>query len=226
MKIQYRLIALIAFFISCKSEKDVAKYTVCNQILVSNCDGEGDEEYCTFGFKWGDNNPFANAGLGGPGPSVGVNQISYYFQTSNFKFSTHSEENLISKLYEDFSICAKDKIREAFSEWQSVANIEFIEKTNDENCDIRIIVAEIRQNGLGYPPYPDKPCSEMSGQLIFNSLHNHSCESFYRLALHEIGHVLGLGHVKSNNIMNPDKHFLELKLGDIKGVQSIYGSKR
>ena len=55
-----------------------------------------------------------------------------------------------------------------------------------------------------------------------------SCNNFYRTGLlHEIGHALGLGHVKSNMVMNPIayKNFSHLQTGDIKGVQTIYGIK-
>jgi predicted Zn-dependent protease len=44
--------------------------------------------------------------------------------------------------------------------------------------------------------------------------------------LHEIGHALGLGHVSTDNVMNPGvQHLTDLMPGDIEGIQSIYGAK-
>ncbi|HEV8515215.1 MAG TPA: matrixin family metalloprotease, partial [Cyclobacteriaceae bacterium] len=81
--------------------------------------------------------------------------------------------------------------------------------------------------GLGYPAFPDEPCSDIAGSIILNN-NGLGCNNIYRIAvLHEIGHALGLGHVKGNVIMNPNMYtkFKHLQPGDIKGMQSIYGTK-
>lgn len=47
-------------------------------------------------------------------------------------------------------------------------------------------------------------------------------------ALHEVGHVLGLGHVNSDNIMQIGRgknSFVGLQEGDIEGIIAIYGPK-
>jgi len=209
-------------WVSCEKNKDT-RYSVCNDMILSTCDGSGEGAFCTIGLKWGENNPFSDAGLETYGPSPDSVEITYSFTDSGYTFNTHTEDNLIGKSFDGFLSCSKDKVREAFSEWESVADIRFVEKMNGENCNLKIIIAEIKQAGLGYPAYPNEPCSELAGKLIFNSESNHTCESFFYVALHEIGHVLGLGHVISNNVMNPDKSYLKLQSGDIMGIQSIYG---
>ena len=104
-----------------------------------------------------------------------------------------------------------------------MTNLTFTEQTGTGPADIRVIVADITQGGLGYPPIPNQACG---GLVIFKSgSPNRNCNEMYRLALHEIGHVLGLGHVTSDNIMNPIKPLLSLQSGDIQGIQSIYGKK-
>jgi hypothetical protein len=216
---------LILIFISCEKKEEVLKYSVCNDIIGTMCDGSGIGEYCTFGFKWGDNNPFANAGLEKPGPSSGEIIITYKFQEPGYVFDTHAERHIISQSFDNVISCSKQEIKEAFSEWESVAAISFVEDTIGNDPDIRIMIANIRQGGLGYPPFPDEPCNELSGMLVISPESQFTCDIFYNLVLHEIGHILGLGHVRSNNVMNPDKYYLNLQSGDITGIRSIYGEK-
>jgi hypothetical protein len=218
-------LSLILLIISCEKKEEKLSYSVCNDILATNCDGSGNGEYCTFGFKWGDNNPFVDAGLEKPGPSIGVVNITYKFQDSGYVFNTHAERDVVSLSFDNVISCSKQKIKEAFSEWGSVAAISFVEDSVGSDPDIRIMIANIRQGGLGYPPFPNKPCDELSGMLVISPKSKFTCDLFYNLVLHEIGHILGLGHVKSNNVMNPDKYFPKLQSGDIKGIQSIYGEK-
>ena len=100
----------------------------------------------------------------------------------------------------------------------------FEEVSNPDASDVDIIVADIHVTGLGYSAYVDDLCRDIAGQVIFY-VPISNCESFTTLALHEVGHVLGLGHVGSDNIMNPDwgDGVTELQPGDIAGIQSIYG---
>lgn len=110
------------------------------------------------------------------------------------------------------------------SYWQAIANITFVEKPGPDKTDVTIIKSDISQSGIGYPAYVGEPCSEIAGFLVLGS--NYSYYNYkFSLALHEIGHVLGLGHVTSENVMNPNRTFQQLQPGDIAGIQSIYGLK-
>jgi hypothetical protein len=206
---------------SCKDDV-VLKTSSCN---LSDCGGNG--EYCTFGYKWGKDNPFQNAGLEKPGPSTGKIQITYSFQDAGYNFNTHSQTNCTCVSFDNLASCAKQQTRNAFSEWEAVTAIEFIEKQPNQKADIRILAAVIEQGGLGYPAFDAPPCNEMSGLLVLNPNSKLSCDAYYGLVLHEIGHTLGLGHVSTSNIMNPDKYkdFEKLQSGDKMGVQTIYGKK-
>lgn len=218
-------ISLIFLVFACENKEEKFPYYVCNEILAITCDGTGYGEFCTFGFKWGDNNPFDNAGLNKPGPSVAAVNISYKFMDAGYVFNTHSESNIVSLSFDNFIPYSKQKIREAFSEWESHAAISFIEDDDAAVPDIKIMLANIRPAGIGYTSFTEEPCIELSGMLIINPKIKFTRDSFYCLVLHEIGHVLGLGHVKSNNIMNPDQYYPTLQPGDIKGIKSIYGEK-
>jgi hypothetical protein len=221
-------IALLIIFISSSCSKDTtSKYQCCDRDLFDICDGRGIGAFCTFGFKWGSNNPFSKPGLEKPGPNSGNVDLTYRFIDAGFEFGTHSQENLTSLAFEN-NTCAstKEKFRLAFTEWSSVAKINFREATAYENVDIKIIIADISQSSVGYTNFNKKPCSEIKGQIVFKK-NEYSCSSIYGAILHEIGHVLGLGHVNSLNVMHPSQSttYTNLQSGDILGVQSIYGAR-
>jgi Matrixin len=219
------ILALVVSTVRCKKEEAVPPLLACDRNLFDVCPGTGNGDYCTFGFKWGKNNPFPNPGLEKPGPSAGKIQVSYKFQDAGFVFNTHSERNLTSNSFDRLPSCAKQKIREAFAAWEAVADISFVEKASTELTDIKIITAAIQQGGIGYPAFVEAPCTDLAGMVVLRSSLNYTCESIYALSVHEIGHALGLGHVKSNNVMNPDRSYQALQFGDIKGIQSVYGKK-
>ncbi len=218
-------ITILTLLIGCKKKDVTASFRTCDETLGNTCNGSGIGEYCTFGFKWGANNPFTNAGLEKPGPSSGQVQISYKFQEAGLVFSTHSQNDLKSESIDKLPACTKQKVREAFAAWEAVANVSFVEKSGSEPADIKITVANITQGGIGYPAFTDAPCTELAGVLVLSSTLNYGCDGLYGLILHEIGHTLGLGHVASNNVMNPAKSYQVLQFGDIKGIQSVYGKK-
>jgi Matrixin len=208
--------------------KDVTPtYRPCDSALGSLCDGKGAGAYCTFGYKWGSNNPFSNPGLEKAGPGTGNIELTYKFMESGFAFNTHSQEDLTSLSFENsIGACSKDKFRLAFTEWSSVAKITFREVLAHENADIKIIAADIEQSAIGYPNFNQSPCSDIKGQIVFKR-NEYNCSNIYGAILHEIGHVLGLGHILSRNVMHPNQSttYNQLQAGDILGVQSIYGAR-
>jgi Matrixin len=217
----------IIYFLSSCNKYITPTYKSCDSILGSLCDGKGIGAYCTFGYKWGNNNPFPNAGLEKPGPGTGNIELTYKFVDSGFLFNTHNKENLTSISFEDnTSSCTKDKFRLAFTEWSSVAKVGFREVSVNEKADIKIMVADIEQSSIGYPNYNQSPCLDIKGQIIFKR-NEYNCSNIYGAMLHEIGHVLGLGHVNSQNVMHQSQSasYNRLQSGDILGVQSIYGSR-
>ena len=139
----------------------------------------------------------------------------------------HSQNGIASRSFDDLSGCAKDKVREAFRQWSSVADITLVEVKPSAGSNITLIVGDIGPGAVAYPPFVDEKCQAITGQVIFDIPTRNTCERFLNLALHEIGHALGLGHVGSNNIMNPDwdDSITELQPGDIAGIQSIYGAR-
>jgi Matrixin len=224
ISIYFLAFQLFCLFNSCNKDI-IPTYKPCDSNLYNSCDGKGNGAYCTFGYKWGNNNPFSNAGLEKAGPGTGNIELTYKFMDAGFIFNTHSKENITSISFDNnISSCAKDKFRLAFTEWSSVAKVNFREVATNETSDIKIIIADIEQSSIGYPNYDQSPCSDIKGQIIFKR-NEYNCSTIYGAILHEIGHVLGLGHVNTRNVMHPNLSttYSQLQSGDILGIQSIYG---
>jgi len=221
---KYTLTAFLFVLIitSCKKENRDG-FAICNEIIYSSCDGSSQAAYCLFGIRWENTNSVQIQ----ISDSMVQTELTYAFMDSGFTFNTHSQENVISLSFDNVLSCAKQSIRDAFSEWESVALLKFTEATNNDKANIKIVIANISQGGLGYPPYTNDPCKELAGLLVIRPIQYSTCDSYYYLALHEAGHILGLGHVLSNNVMNPDKyyHYKKLQPGDIQGIQTVYGEK-
>jgi hypothetical protein len=197
---------------------------LCNAQLGCGEFGEN-VPYCTWGYKFGGNNPYSPSGPNIPGPGTKATMISYRFMAAGIEFRTSLQDKAVSF---QFSEETKSKIRTVISQWSSVADIDFVEKASTETTDITFVSAFIPLSsnqgtigGLGYPSFTNNSCRELAGLLVLSP----KFEPTSRLILHELGHVLGLGHVSSQNVMNPTYSIDHLQSGDIKGIQSIYGSR-
>lgn len=224
-KIKYLFIAL--WLIACNEDQptppnyDSDKFQACDD-LITVCFHEG--EYCLFGYKWGDGNNFSEAGIDVEGPQTAGGIVSYSIQTSAESVSNHQQENVPTKDFGELPDCALDKIRKAFQDWASVANIEFEELEDDSDSDIKIFVSAVRTKGNGFPNFESSPCNQLAGHMILSPSYTYDCQIFYAYVLHELGHVLGLGHSDPENLMGSINTNAEgLKDGDIKGIRAIYG---
>ena len=121
----------------------------------------------------------------------------------------------------------------AFDTWESVAAIDFQMVSSGTPADVTVASAGLNgAAGTAQYTFGSNPgLSEIfSGTVTFNSNYSWSPYGgsggvdFFAVALHEIGHIIGLGHVNDpSEIMNPIISTDTLGSGDIAGAQFLYG---
>ncbi|MEO1599381.1 MAG: DUF4214 domain-containing protein [Pseudomonadota bacterium] len=127
-------------------------------------------------------------------------------------------------------------LREAFAIWSAAADIEFIQVEGSDAGSLEGPVGNIRilhgtpenYNRIGVAYFPNP--SPTGGNVVmsdFAALRT-SPELYLDLALHEIGHALGLGHINNEqSIMFPGRlrGQDELFASDVTILQRLYGAQ-
>ena len=121
----------------------------------------------------------------------------------------------------------------AFEAWENVAAIDFQEVSS--GADVTVVAGALSPGVAGTASYSytgGGPIAEItSGEVTFASgltwspYGGSGGVDFYAVALHEIGHILGLGHVDDETQIMHDVIFADdLGQGDIDGAQYLYGT--
>ena len=194
---------------------------------------ESSAEFVLTGTKWGSSTQGTAGGT-----------VTYSFMGNGISFT--SENNgygnsvAISSL-PGFQACYVTEIQNAFAAWEAVANIQFVQVTDNGAAfngagaagDIRI-AAHTFDGGSGtlaHAYFPPPNGNSAAGDLHFDRAENWSCNSsgidIGIVALHEIGHSLGLNHENSGAtaVMDPfyNSSLPGLLSDDINGARAIYG---
>jgi hypothetical protein len=130
-------------------------------------------------------------------------------------------------------------IQAAFSDWSAHANISFQQVTSTAGAEIRFSDSYIDgpNRTLGYTNYAYSGRTFTSANVTFDSgevwhtsgSHVVSTDgaNLFLVALHEIGHALGLDHYNgAPAVMNADlnRAVSDLTASDISGIQALYGA--
>lgn len=120
----------------------------------------------------------------------------------------------------------------AFQAWEDVADIDFVE-TESGDPDVFVSMGALQSDtiGLARITFIERFGTDQMVEADitldseeFWSPFGESALNFYAVALHEIGHVIGLAHVDDpSQIMHEFLFASDLGEGDIEGAQLIYG---
>ena len=120
-------------------------------------------------------------------------------------------------------------INAAFAEWSEVANIQFqqVSSTAASDIDFSNSALDGAGNVLGVTGFNYSRGQLQSADIKFDSGDNLSGSEFSLVAIHEIGHAIGLGHFNGDDaVMNSTANFdlTGLEQSDIDGIVALYGA--
>lgn len=130
------------------------------------------------------------------------------------------------------------EFRRAFAAWSAVSDIDFVQIADDGSevgvglgADIRVFFGQIDGSSggtLAVAFFPFSQSDPRAGDILFDIAETEfyaSRSNFRAVAIHEIGHTIGLDHITSvTAIMNPFVGAIsELQDDDIEGATTIYG---
>jgi hypothetical protein len=189
--------------------------------------------------KWGPSGTLGTTG-GTVTWSIAGTGLSYQPGTyTSASFFTGTTVALSSFLPADYLT----QITNAFNAWSAVANINFVQVADGGGNFGVGSTANIRIGG-GYIDGAGNVAGQgfyapgnfgggtanafaLDGDLVFDSSNTWTDQSLFGVALHEIGHTLGLDHIQGTTaIMNPTVPLgVGLQAADIAAVHAIYGAR-
>lgn len=152
--------------------------------------------------------------------------ISYIFLNGTTDIAGNQEENAV---------------RSAMDSWSAITNLDFIEACGENDADIRISW-ETNNHGDGFPFdgnggvlahgfFPPPNAGNLAGDIHFDDAENWNLNGdidMETVALHELGHALGLLHSGVNNSVMEAVYEGErrnLTADDRNGIREIYGNR-
>ena len=182
--------------------------------------------YVLTNFKWG------SSLLG-----TASGKVTWSFATAVYGTGGYQFDSFISE------VAYQADIRKAFDTWEKVAGIDFVESTDSASIGIRLgwdaidgaskVVGEARYWGISDSNFNSSAprYSITKAEIRFDTAErwstgtNTTSVNFYSVAVHEIGHAIGLDHSTDlSTVMYPtNQNQLALGAGDIQGITAVYG---
>lgn len=202
------------------------------------------DDYTSYGTKWGDGTSFSGD-QNAPGPGMPGGTVTYSYMANGVSHLIAEGKlagNVDVRTGLGVDSCVQDEIALAFAAWSAVADIQFVEVADNglpsnlvgAQGDIRIGAHDFdgAYGTLAHAYYPPPNGITIAGDVHFDSDETWSCTpaggiDIGIVALHEIGHSIGLRHSYSGlAVMNPSYNasLTGLQDDDVEGAVSIYGS--
>ncbi len=167
----------------------------------------------------------------------GTTELTYSFNTRSFTNDSLREQKLGLSLTEDF----REIVREAMDAWERVSGVRFREVADHPDNNIRI----------GWAEYIDGPGNlagtesrwlwtgsfgqTVKSVIVFDLTESWNSTNFYDVALHELGHAMGISHsdlpnqVMSGNRPGTTPYFYQpgrdvLQPDDIAAARALWGT--
>lgn len=192
-------------------------------------------EFVLTGGKWGSNVSGTSGGT-----------VTYSFMGNGLDLSAEPNSSnfgtsVALTSLPGFQVCFVSEIQNAFTAWQAVSNIQFVQVEDSKTAfgapgatgDIRIGAhAFDGPSGiLAHAYFPSSKGGSGTGDMHFDKAENWTCDTsginIGIVALHEIGHALGLNHEDTSAVAVMDPYYnpsvTGLQTDDINGITAIYG---
>ncbi len=215
-----------------KSKKYYLYFCITLFVLLSSSNAYSYTIASTSPGKWGD--PLLGTGA----------SISWSFMPTGPACDIHDcVDGSIHSMFDFMPFGFEAEVNRAFDVWSAVADLTFFEIL-DDGADLDAVTSsgDIRIGGhsfgrargiLGHAYFPPENGVSAAGDIHFNSdldwvfSPDDTGINLFSIAMHEIGHSLGLGHTNvPNSVMNAvHNEFLNApQFDDVAGMQYLYGA--